>query len=121
MEKIKTLLEPYIDLPLECDGLTKVLSHILTKNDIEHIVHEGFLTGPRDGIWHTWIELPNGYYVDYRARMWQGESRIIPHGIFRPQLFTAVTYSINETMLLSVPDTIFEILTFKPPAHEHFN
>ena len=34
---------------------------------------------------HFWIALPDGRYIDYRARMWLGEAEHIPHGIFNPQ------------------------------------
>ena len=59
---IQQLINPYINLPLECDGLTRVISYILNKNGIEHKVMIGDI-----GTIHLWIELDD-YIIDYKAR-----------------------------------------------------
>lgn len=81
-------LEQYDRCTLECDGLTRVLSYLLTVDNVEHEVKFGKITDERTGnnfAPHFWIDLPDGRCIDYRARMWLGEHEHIPHGIFDPK------------------------------------
>ena len=81
---IKQLIEPYVDLPLECDGMTRVISYILTMEKIPHSVFIGTITIQGKGKFspHFWIRLRTGDIIDYRSRMWFGRDVDIPQGIF---------------------------------------
>lgn len=82
-QKLFDWLAPLDQLALECDGLTRVVSALLTREGVEHQMHQGALETPegRIGV-HCWIRLPDGAICDFRARMWLGEDA--PHGIFYP-------------------------------------
>ena len=73
-------------LPLECDGLTRVLSTLMQRDGVEHRVCVGELDVENVGTipYHWWIALPDGTHCDFRARMWLGESPGVPHGVFSP-------------------------------------
>lgn len=74
--------------------MTRVISHLLHKNGIEHFVAGGELVdlkrlkdpqvGAEEscGVTHRWIELGYSYVVDFRARMWMGSEA--QHGVFVP-------------------------------------
>ena len=83
---IGTWLEPLDRLPLECDGLTRVISTLLTRDGVAHQAMAGALLVPGVGDigLHWWIDLVDGRRVDYRARMWLGGSEKVPHGVFTP-------------------------------------
>lgn len=105
----KDRLNEFDKLPLECDGLTKVISYYLTSENIKHWVHTGELSGVNGTLYHQWIELSNGRYIDYRARMWQGETA--PHGIFKPTSLLNVKYTSTYREVVTISKMIFEILT----------
>lgn len=68
------------DLPVECDGATRILHLVLTQRRIKHDSFSGPLP---NGIPHCWIEVDtvDGHFaVDYRLRMWLGADQ--PHGVF---------------------------------------
>lgn len=112
VNKIEKLLSKYIKLPLECDGLTKVISYILDKNNINHKICIGNLSDDEgNGILHYWVELPNKNIIDYKARMWLGNSKKIPNGIFNPKNYKNVKYTCNKKVNSNVSDMIFQILT----------
>lgn len=73
-------------LPLECDGMTRVVSALLTREDIAHQVNIGRLDVTGQGVipLHWWISLADGLICDYRARMWLGTDAAVPHGVFHP-------------------------------------
>lgn len=109
--ELTKILMRYDKLPLECDGMTKVLSYVLKKLEIPHFINGGILTGPKGGIPHFWIELDD-MYIDLRCRMWQGENDgQIPHGIFDPHDYPVVTYDMQSREVWEVPDMIYTILT----------
>jgi len=90
-EQIAKLLALMDPLPLECDGMSRMLSMLMTRDGIAHEVRIGQLRivgddGPfhRMIAWHMWIALPDGHLCDLRARMWLGESADVPHGLFKP-------------------------------------
>ena len=81
-------LEQYDTCRLECDGLTRVLSYLLTKANVEHRAMLGKITDQKTQQRfspHFWLVLPDGRHIDYRARMWLGRHEHIPHGIFDPE------------------------------------
>jgi len=110
-KNIERLILKYTKLPLECDGLTKVISYILTKHNIKHIVCIGNLIIDNKSILHYWIELPNKDIIDYRARMWFGNNNTIPNGIFNPTKYKNAKYVANKKLNLKVSEFIFKILT----------
>ena len=80
-------LRPADALPLECDGLTRVLSALLRREGIAHDSMAGQLLVQGVGTipLHHWIRLQDGRVIDFRARMWLGKgSPSVPHGIFTP-------------------------------------
>ena len=60
---------------------------------------------------HFWIALPNGDYIDYRARMWLGDNADVPHGIFNPVDYPKVTYSGSSAELEILSPSLFAVLT----------
>ncbi len=58
---------------LECDGMICLTSALLSRARIDHTVGVGgILHRPSDRNMapHLWINLADGWRVDYRARMW---------------------------------------------------
>jgi len=93
----------------ECDGLTKVLSYYLQHTaKIKHVVNSGQLIGPKGSTWHQWIELSDGTYIDYRAKMWQGNKA--PNGIFKNKNLK-VEYVIKNQHKPNTSSFVFDILT----------
>ena len=110
-ETVEVLVSKYINLPLECDGLTRVIHYILDRNKIKHKVFLGSISlGDKNMDPHYWIELSDKRIVDYRARMWLGNKKEAPHGVFKLKDHPDVKYS-GKIIRLSVSDTIFQILT----------
>ncbi len=62
-------------LPLECDGLTRVISTLMQRDEIHHQVCVGTLTISNVGMIpiHWWIVLSDGRICNHRARMWSRE------------------------------------------------
>ena len=110
--KIEKMLSKYINLPLECDGLARVITYVLEKNNIKHKACIGKLSDSKGNeILHYWIELPNKKIIDYRAQMWLGKKKNIPNGIFDPEDYKDVKYECKKKIRLNVNDMIFQILT----------
>ncbi|WP_338923868.1 hypothetical protein V0M98_37290 (plasmid) [Pseudomonas silesiensis] len=92
IERIQAWLDPLDSLPVECDGMTRVIMALLAENGIQHRAMGGYLANVamlKDesvgndalaGCAHWWIELPTGHLIDYRARMWMGPGA--QHGVF---------------------------------------
>ena len=111
MKDLEKLFADYVDLPLECDGLTRVLSYLLDKNRIRHQVMRGTVSvGKHEMAPHFWIELPDGRIVDYRARMWLGNSSNVPHGVFNPEDFSDTRYN-GKAVPMKTSEVVFQILT----------
>jgi len=108
---IRELLEPYVHLPLECDGMTRVMSYILTMGNIPHSVFIGTINVQGKGAFspHFWIRLGTGEIVDYRSRLWFGGDMDIPQGIFKEDERIAA-YEGRE-IDLPVSKAVFSILT----------
>ena len=85
--QIDKYLELIDKLPLECDGMTRILSQILHRDGVPHQCFFGSLDV--DGVHiaspvHYWIELEDDRVIDLRARMWFRPEVEAPHGLFRP-------------------------------------
>jgi hypothetical protein len=108
---LEAILSQYDTCNLECDGLTRVLHTVLTRQTVAHTVKIGRIENTQTGVSfepHFWIELPTGQIVDYRARMWLGQDA--PHGIFNPA-DTPITYDGEPVELEPLSDSLFKILT----------
>jgi hypothetical protein len=83
---------------LECDGLTSVISSLLTGAGVSHRIFIGSAkTEGNFGISpHLWIEVDD-YVIDYRLRMWLGDDPSIPHGFFKKSEYSHITYSGSAT------------------------
>lgn len=80
---LENLLKPITEVPVECDGFTRLAATILSAHKIDHTVMVGALHGPEDSIpLHYWIECED-FVIDYRARMWLGNDA--PHGVFQKE------------------------------------
>jgi len=107
VQRVRELTVPYDSCPLECDGLTRVLHTVLATHLIPHEVVIGTIRlGKKVFEPHFWIQLPDGYIVDYRARMWLGPNA--PHGVFRR---SNARYSGRPVLLEVLPKFLFEVLT----------
>lgn len=115
--ELDRLLQRVEHLPLECDGLSRVLSVLLRHADCTHRVLVGSLCvdGHGEIPLHCWIELENGQVCDLRARMWLGSKPRVPHGRFTPaadQQYVAH----GELAALHADSILFEILAGAPVA-----
>lgn len=110
-DKVEDLTKKYDKLGLECDGMTRVLSYVLMVNNIKHTVYQGSVEYEDDDIpLHFWIELSDGRTVDYRARMWLGDHKDVPHGVFKKSKFPKVKYQ-GKAIKMNVDKRMFDILT----------
>lgn len=107
---------------LECDGMTRVVSHLLAKAGVAHEVCTGYVSLVNVPRWvkdrtithHWWAEFSNEsgtFVIDYRARMWLGDHRFVAHGIFKPEKFPSMAYRERQRGTLNVPDFLFDVLT----------
>lgn len=92
---IGTILRELDFCPLECDGLTRVISLILSRAGIVHDVLVGNVQ--MDGSSrivqpHLWIALSDDTVIDFRLRMWFGDLVEVPHGHFNPESFQHMHY-----------------------------
>jgi len=111
---LKELLSLYDSCKLECDGLTRVLHTVLSQEGIEHSCLIGSLVlieSHKGSPLHFWIVLPDGSYIDYRARMWLGDRADVPHGIFNPVDYPKVAYSGSSMELDILSPSLFAVLT----------
>lgn len=86
VESLQAWLSKVDAMPLECDGAARVVSALLTREQLAHEVSIGSLAveGCGEVPLHWWVELPGGIIIDFRARMWLGEHPAVPHGVFIP-------------------------------------
>lgn len=124
----KAAIEKWLDLisdaPLECDGMTRSLSTVLSHHSIRHDVHIGSLevNGHGEIPVHFWIVLGSGDYIDLRAHMWLGDNPEVPHGMFVPSKKQHYhTMSRKDPRQVALPPGLFSLLTghqlgdFGPP------
>ncbi len=116
-QRIQRLLDPYDKSPVECDGMTRIVATILSQNQIEHQPMLGTINllnqenQPQILSPHYWINLPSGERIDYRIRMWLGDSESIPHGFFNPDNYPQIKYIGNPIKLEPLPPWLFKVLT----------
>jgi len=114
---LNILFKPYVNIKgLECDGLTNVLSFVLTLLGIEHKKRKGWITvstlSEPTQIPHFWIELVDGRIIDYKARSWMGEDKNIPHGIFELSDYPEAKWYNHYTIIdKETHPAVFDALT----------
>lgn len=89
--RVQRLLDPLDEAPVECDGFVRLAHPVLATA----------------GIAHWWIELDEGWVVDYRARLCFGASA--PHGLHRQP--SGFEYRDQEEDIAVLSDGLFKILT----------
>lgn len=110
---LHALLSRYDPCDLECDGMTRVIHTILTHEGIDHRVFEGqiiHIPTKRIQSPHLWVEV-GMLRVDYRARMWLGDSEDIPHGVFQIGTYPNVNYQGSRLAIPVLSDDLFRVLT----------
>ena len=120
---LSSLLDPYDYLKhLECDGLAQVFHRILTDEQIEHTVNIGKVTyKPTNRIIpiHYWIDVGD-VRIDYRLKMWLGETLDIPHGVFCKGSKSLVCYLGEPIDISLLPMPVIEML-ITPFDASYFN
>lgn len=116
--ELHQLLAPYIDAPVECDGFARLAHTALTHAGIEHTCMIGRIKsedGHRCTPTHLWLELEDGRVIDYRARMWLGNTDCVPNGVFHHSCYKSWAYDgqpielpilspvISKLLLLAIP------------------
>jgi hypothetical protein len=117
IDTIRKLLEPYLQLPLECDGMTRVITYLLDEKKIPHSVFLGAIQvrgGNGKGRFapHYWIRLETDEIVDFRSRMWFDGDESIPQGIFKEDGKT-ISY-VGVEINFPVSKEVFQILINTP-------
>lgn len=104
-------------LPLECDGLTRIVSTLMQRDHVVHRVHVGHVEILGVGLipHHWWIELTSGHLCDLRARMWLGSDDRVPHGIFEPQIHHRyVSQDELQPSSIQLSPALFHALSSRP-------
>lgn len=101
----------YDHLPLECDGMVRVLSKVLTDAGLQHTVWQGMVVNGDETLipLHFWIEY-DGLVLDYRLRMRLSNS--FPHSLFNPERHgDKFQYVKTAQVDMAANDMLFAILT----------
>lgn len=123
-QQLHQLIQPFEHLPLECDGMTRVISSLLEEEGIPHKCVRGKAFYRKcDGrsifgqqsILHYWIQLQDEKHtiIDYRARMWFGDNADIPHGVIDSKDFPCFEYRPKTMIEFHTPEFLFQVLTGK--------
>ena len=113
VRRIREIIEPYINLPLDSYCMTKVLTHLLTRESIPHAAYIGTIRVRDDDslMPHSWICLGSGQIVDFRSGTWLQDDPSIAHGVFHPDESSLVYEGVDVD--LSVSQVLFDVLTRK--------
>ena len=82
--ELQRTLEPLDDLNLGCEGTSWLISSLLQRKSVEHMLMNGSIShiSGRVVVPHVWIAM-GPWIVDFRVRMWFGRHNTnIPHGCF---------------------------------------
>lgn len=114
-EELGMLLAALDDSPLECDGLTHAVSFALHQAGIKHSCAMGFVRDTDTGSCvapHLWVELADGWIVDFRLRMWLGDEDRVPHGVFHPALHpTFQFYGEHWERISTINHSVIDMMT----------
>lgn len=116
-DAISSLLEPYSNAPVECDGFTRIAHSVLAGAGIPHYCMQGRLasTSSSEEIpIHFWIQLDDRRVIDYRARMWLGDDAGVPHGVFKMGEYPEWNYLGTEIALPIFSSTMIQLLLWAP-------
>jgi hypothetical protein len=99
----------------ECDGCSRLVSHFLTQQAIQHHCHQGKVVAS-DGKTiplHYWIELPDDqdaitWRIDYRLQYWLGAN--YPHGIFLPKSHHPTYIPVQTDFGGILPQALVDVL-----------
>lgn len=89
---------------LECDGCTRVLDYLLTKNNVNHTCYMGKASFGKVSIPHFWIKIGDKI-LDLKSKMWFGEDA--KEGLFTD---SPITYS-GKPVALNTDERMYNILT----------
>jgi hypothetical protein len=106
-EKIKEIVQKGAELAkhLECDGSTRILNYLLTKEEIEHQVWLGEISyGGEIMPIHYWIRIGE-WYIDNKSQMWLGSD--VDQGMFKR---SRALYD-GDPVKMETSEMIFQILT----------
>lgn len=114
------LLAPLDEAPVECDGMCRLIATQLFNSGIPYQAKYGTLTlQGRIVSTHFWIEV-GPYLIDFRARMWLGDSHEVPHGVFPRMKFPTAVYAGADVEMPPLSPELFTILCIPiyplPPA-----
>jgi hypothetical protein len=114
IHNLRLILDPYDALRhLECDGLTQVIHRVLSDQQLQHTIYIGQVidkTNSHTIPIHYWIDAEEDVRIDYRARMWLGETPDIPHGVFHPVDYLMISYEGSPIELALFPDFLIQEL-----------
>lgn len=114
--QVQSITDQYDAAPLECDGMTNVLHFFLSQAGITHSVFHGQVedTQTHESMApHMWITLETvegPVIVDYRARMWLGERKTVPHGVFSLSAYPHIRYRGRRITPLALPEAVIRFL-----------
>lgn len=117
LEEAEIALLALDDCRIECDNMTWVISYLFNKINLPHKCMSGHVMQSNRKKYitpHYWIELPAGYVVDLRLRMWFGDEDVVPHGIFQPGMHPkfiyfgkeVVPYKLTASLAATLTDTL---------------
>lgn len=114
IRKVNELATPYLDLPLDTHNMTKVISHLLARENISHRVYFGEvkMKDEQESVSHAWIRLGTGEIVDFRSRRCFPGRDDVPYGVFSSESSPICYEGIDVD--LSVSKTLFDALTRGP-------
>lgn len=118
------------DSAVECDGMTWLISYALRAAGVDFAVMQGYVQHQYMGLVapHYWIEMPLGYVIDLRLRLWFGDEDEVPHGIFHPDCHEAFKYVGTRVDGLQLSEALASCLSDKriewvripcPPNQSH--
>lgn len=115
--ELRELLYHLDAAPVECDGMARLITTVLQEHSIDHQVMVGSVTLNGNVIpLHYWV-MVGDLTIDYRARMWLGESALVPHGIFR-QDACAARYQGEPVQMDALSPALVAIMTTPMPSLE---
>lgn len=119
--KIKLLLQPLINAPIDCDGKTQIIHTIFNKLEIPHNCNIGEVRHQNKRIApHFWLETiidRERYLVDYSLQDWTNIPNCLEFYLINlnPQNLTFIG---ETTEVWTVPDSLFEVIQLDPRSQQ---
>lgn len=115
--ELRELLNGLDAAPVECDGMARLITTRLQEHKIDHQVMMGSVTLNGDVIpLHYWV-MVGDLTIDYRARMWLGDTPLVPHGVFR-QDACAARYEGEPVHMEALSPALVAIMMMPMPSIE---